>query len=339
MFHQYQTAAGPLQVSFASRNRPPGRFERYGCEDARHLLLNCPNTWYIEGVPGLAPCPETLAEQLSGAALAIGSSMGGFGAVMIGSLAKVERVVAFGAEIVTNLPGGYSHEGVRAASPYARLTDLLEDEVHYTLIAGEHSPVDVHGLSTVADRPNVNAIVIPGAGHAVVAELKAAGRLDDLVARFQAGDDVGLPTVGTSRYGVSPADLIDAAHEHAMDAKDPRQLAVYLRRARSWSALADVYRRKDVQFNDAERAEILALTAIKMGDAESAIHHASALSGLSPTPIAWALLSDAYAQKRQPSMALEYAKKAVHSARAAGLTQTGRRPYDERLRKLTASYG
>lgn len=336
MHHAHVGDAGPLQVCFASRNRRPGAFEHYHGGHARRLLLNCPNSWYVDGVPGFSGDVDETVTKVAGLDLAIGSSMGGFGAVLIGSLAGARRVVAFGVELVAGLPGGYSHEGVAPGSRYSRLDRLIDPDVRYDIVVGEYSPVDLHGAAQVRHLPNVTVHVVASAGHAVVVDLKAAGQLEAIVAAAQGEGALPLVNEGGRAYDVPVSELPSAALAHAMAVDAPKEFAIYLKRARAWPQLQDLYDRHP-GFTDIERVEGQATAALRLKRYESARQLASALIEMcEQAPIGSSLLAEALAGLGDLPAALDKARRAKALAVTAGMNAAVVDHYDRRLAKLVA---
>lgn len=165
------------------------------------LCLNCPNDWYHNGVPGLG---ENLDETLSAirriiddsgaeTVIAVGSSMGAFGAVFYGCMLGVDVVVAFGPELIINVHGGFSSSNMKDCQHVLRLEDLPPpDKTRLFYVCGDMSPVDNY-CAVVASRliGGVHAVV-SDAHHASALHLKNEGRLveciEDCVSGAMKGD-------------------------------------------------------------------------------------------------------------------------------------------------------
>lgn len=83
------------------------------------IFLNCPdNNWYLDGVPGLginitqtAASIKNLVDNLkedNSRVICVGTSMGGYGALIVGSLICADYIFATGAELILGLGGSLS---------------------------------------------------------------------------------------------------------------------------------------------------------------------------------------------------------------------------------------
>lgn len=109
-------------VAFSAINCPPGKFfasKALAKARANLVFLNCTsNSWYLDGIPLLGSNLEESAENLAvlmesvglggGRRIFWGGSMGGYGAVAMGSLMNADLVVATGAELDLFIEGGNS---------------------------------------------------------------------------------------------------------------------------------------------------------------------------------------------------------------------------------------
>lgn len=113
-----RTDADSVIVIFASRNDRPPKFTFWKKAlgvNAHVVFLNCDvPAWFRTGVPGLSDSPAGLAGVLTNFAVdvaarrvvTIGSSMGGYGALLTGSFIGNCQSLVFGVEPILGVPGG-----------------------------------------------------------------------------------------------------------------------------------------------------------------------------------------------------------------------------------------
>jgi hypothetical protein len=170
----------------------------------KRLFLRDPHClWYLRGVPGLGDDAPGIARGLrqiaerSGATriTCVGNSAGGWGALLVGSLAGADRVLVFSprtsARVAFRLrhrDGRYWRDAVRLAARGGggRHRDLLllprlaPTELHYPA----HSRLDRAHAERLAGCDGVTLHAHDSANHQVVRELRASGELGRLLQRL-----------------------------------------------------------------------------------------------------------------------------------------------------------
>ena len=198
----------PTIVTFSARNEKPYNFSYFKSKSEddliNRIMLNCrQNTWYLSGIEDFSDDFDStlqklkqLLAQYSSNSLFIGSSMGGYGALLYGSLCKAERIICFATEIITNLPGGFSSgnlahldkdSGFYCLEKYIKNTSSKID-----LITGEFNPTDLYCAFSVKDYGNVKIHVIKNTAHAVVQSLKAQDLLPGIVDNGVRNEDLEI---------------------------------------------------------------------------------------------------------------------------------------------------
>lgn len=192
-----------LALVFSHVEEPAGRFtfERSVGElgwDA--ILLNVPDrSYYLRGIPGLGGDLEATLAALRGAidrlapgrVVALGTSMGGFGALLFGARLGVDRVLAIGAETELMLRGSRSR-GFIADRFVPCVADLrpaiaASQATRFFLLAGETDVADIHAAWRVADLPHVGALPVRNAEHEVGRWLTRRERLLPFLRAFADG--------------------------------------------------------------------------------------------------------------------------------------------------------
>jgi len=164
-------------------------------------------TWYNGAIPGLSSDPQDLLlriREISDYFLpknitVIGSSMGGYAAILFGSLLGAKRVLAFGAQLRldTKLPNTPSQ---KVLLHYPDLVPLLADSsqtTRFTLYLGSDELADILHVAGCAKYANVRIECVYGSPHNVMGYLDAAGLLRPLLASYALGSPSHpvLPTI------------------------------------------------------------------------------------------------------------------------------------------------
>ena len=148
---------------------------------ASQIFLNCiDNGWYIAGIPGLGCDVSQVAERLQevvgdlrgaqGKTIFYGGSMGGYGALLYGSLLNVDYILATGVETILSVPGGHSAAFLNGKSADFDLFSIVKNSQAKTfLYYGEYFPPDL--LSALHIRPALenhgSVIVVKNKGHSL----------------------------------------------------------------------------------------------------------------------------------------------------------------------------
>lgn len=158
--------------------------------------------WYQRGVPGLGPSVDTVADALADLVRSskarrtvfLGSSAGGYAALLFSSLVPAHRVLAFGPQTVVDpavrasLGDGRwlrsTQELERSGGPDKRYGDLAPifhafagDRPEVLLHYADGSPLDVAHAERLGGAPKVSLRPHPVAEHNIPALLKREGRL------------------------------------------------------------------------------------------------------------------------------------------------------------------
>lgn len=161
-----------------------------------YLRLN-QNNWYQSGVPSLgSDLAETIdaIESLAHAhgvkeVYTCGSSMGGHGAILYGSLLDAS-VLAFSPETQLKLPFSRSAK-MMSASAKVVVHDLREiisqSEKPIHIYTGEMDPIDLYCADMVKHLPNVNVTTMFLEEHTVMRTLHSSGRLVPMLKGFLEG--------------------------------------------------------------------------------------------------------------------------------------------------------
>jgi len=193
----HATDDAPSLFTFSARSQAEGTFSFFKSsreEKLNRYMFNCTaNSWYLDGVKDFAAGHDETLDRMrillrsssNPNSLFIGSSMGGYAATLFGAQCNARRVIAFGTEIITNLPCGYSRENLShltSASPYFHLDGFIsQSHTLFDFIAGEFCPVDLFGAAAACQHANSRMHVIAGARHVAVKTIKDAGLLPSVV--------------------------------------------------------------------------------------------------------------------------------------------------------------
>lgn len=170
-----------------------------------HLLfLRDPTmTWYLDGIEGVGNTVDEIASFISRerellavpSLFTLGSSMGGFAALLFGHILQADVVLAFGPQVFLDTKtrrelevDSYSYaprlaevEQLAAAShneKYLKLTNFVPfkfGKAHIHL--GQNEPSDLRQAARLNNLPNVKFVVWPGGNHMVVKALRDEGKL------------------------------------------------------------------------------------------------------------------------------------------------------------------
>ena len=216
--HQHPTSPHVV-VAFSSVDTPTGKFgysRTLRSVDASIVFLNCPDSrWYLDGVPGLGADPVEAAAALrklvdrlrgpDGRVVVIGSSMGGYGAVVYGALAGVDFVFAASVEFILNIEGGTSIQRLKGRQPvFPAIRILAEAKVPMLILYGERAFPDMvcahHAAFALSGSP-VAIQSLKNLPHSVPLHLHA---------RYGIGKLAGAMTQGQLRLDeVDRGDLIE----------------------------------------------------------------------------------------------------------------------------------
>jgi pimeloyl-ACP methyl ester carboxylesterase len=183
--------ASRLTLFLSYRRIPPGKFGGSHIGEkvsGTKLYLNCPDNWYCGGIPGvgetwrevLATLERIIAAIGPSEVQAVGSSMGGYGALSLGGQLGLDRVVALAPEIRLGARGSRSEEDVPSldhAEIYARLRQDLPRAKQVSIFLGDLEPIDCLSATLARDIGVHNLNVMRGVPHEVAEALSPERRL------------------------------------------------------------------------------------------------------------------------------------------------------------------
>ena len=324
--------ADRLAIVFSHIDEPEGRFSLFGTVrdlPAARLFVNTPrNSWYHDGVPGIAGDVPGLAAELRRAIgvlaprriATVGVSMGGYAALLFGALVDADRTIAFGPETEVKLPGSRSSRfvGDRPRGPWDDLLPVLERRARpspVAILSGEADLIDLHCALRVRHLPGVTVRTFRGVGHEVPAALHLFDAFRPLVADFVR--DGTLPRVLPLEGRILAADgaAADLLEGHRLRVEGDR-VAARARLARCLALYPDA---------DAAHAE-MALLAIEARDGRAAEGWARRAARLAPeNPVHHHVLGLALAvqARHEEAAAAQRAALAINPRNAAFLFHLG----------------
>jgi tetratricopeptide (TPR) repeat protein len=188
--------ADTVTVIFAARNDRPPKFTFWKAANAMNshvILLNSDvPEWYRAGIPGISGGIRGAVKAISdfkntvkaNRLVMTGSSMGGYGALLYGSMAKADHILAFGIEPVLGIPGGktdITRNYLQYMYPDLTNLPLPPSTVYY----GGMDINDILGAWLLRKRRSTEVICIPEAQHDTPDFLARNGLLtsvfDDLI--------------------------------------------------------------------------------------------------------------------------------------------------------------
>lgn len=257
----------PTVISFSSVSTEKGRFKPYSAllEGSYNLIFvnDRDNMWYQHGIDGLDGTSQGAATALvsearrigNGRVVTLGSSMGGFGAVLFASLGGADGCLAFGVETLLNLPGSRSLRFISktAGVRYPDLRDIITAATH--LVVSEEDETDLYCALRVLDHPLITAQSIRGIDHPGIQIITPLHKLIETFAY------TGCAPLPSDRIGgvLRSRDLVSRLFEASMIASasgDEKALPILSRLATEGAhflpdqRLAEIYKRN----NDYPRA-------------------------------------------------------------------------------------
>lgn len=143
--------------------------------------------WYDGVIPGISTSLDTLIEYLQNfisqhefeEVVFIGSSMGGYAAILCGIHCKVQRVIAFSPQIILNsaLPNTPQQQ-VKYNDLSEHINNNIDTDIHIWF--GEEELLDIYHISTIQSAKKVTLFPIKGSPHNVLFHLKQHLSLYDL---------------------------------------------------------------------------------------------------------------------------------------------------------------
>lgn len=147
----------------------------------RHIFIrDIQKQWYLEGVSVKNNTPELLANQLNQlcygyTVYTIGSSAGGFAALLFGSMIKATRVYAFNAQLDLNIiikdsnpfvdPILYKYKHDEARARYYQVSNFLNTETKYFYFQSAKSEMDIVQYITCSKKSFLKKIEFSTSNH------------------------------------------------------------------------------------------------------------------------------------------------------------------------------
>lgn len=162
--------------------------------------------WYNLPIKGLARNADELCEQIARRIAGYpldrvtmsGGSMGGYAALLFGTMLGVGRIVAVGPQILLRPELGYCP---KEPTKYDDLTPLISSKPANTQIDiwyGAESFLDLFNILRVEPTSTVRLHAIPGAMHNVLAAFKRRGVMDAFFEHVAIGTPFSIPETATS---------------------------------------------------------------------------------------------------------------------------------------------
>ncbi len=170
-------------IVFSSVRTPKGKFRfthALNDFDGNVIYLNSKkgNDWYTEGIEGLGEdytsttvALKKLIDQYSGTTnkiLTLGGSMGGYGAVLYGSLIDADYSLSSGTELITTLYLGRSIHCDNKINTSDMKNIIANSKCHHHMIAGSNDPVDMLTYSYYQDNPGISWYIFKNKPHGVI---------------------------------------------------------------------------------------------------------------------------------------------------------------------------
>lgn len=194
--------ADTVTVVFAARNDRPPKFTFWKAANAMHshvILLNSDvPEWYRAGIPGIPggirgtvkAITEFKSDVNASRLVMTGSSMGGYGALLYGSMAKADHVLAFGIEPILGVPGGktdITRNHLQYMYPDLTSLALPPSTIYY----GGMDINDILGAWLLRKRRSSEIVCIPEAQHDTPDFLARQGRLNSVFDDLITGKKIG----------------------------------------------------------------------------------------------------------------------------------------------------
>ena len=138
--------------------------------------------------------------------VALGNSMGGFGAILFSGLANIDAAIAFSPQfsvhpdIVPQENRWKEYRKQIGRFLYKDLSSSFRHETRYYIFNGDAPEEEMH-FSHFPQRPNVTNIVFPGCYHEVARMLKTDARLSELISLCAEGATAAVQALCVQRYG------------------------------------------------------------------------------------------------------------------------------------------
>ncbi|HEX6665090.1 MAG TPA: class I SAM-dependent methyltransferase [Solirubrobacterales bacterium] len=240
-------------IAFSSRGAENGRFhffelDRVAPAPAKLLVRDPSENWYNTGLPGVgdtiadiaARIEEKIAELRAKHILTIGSSMGGYAAILFGCMIEAERAIALVPQTLLDpgLPRRRPPHSVTLQAPDLKEVIAKTPNTKIEVVAAQNDILDVFHAQRIASFPSVRVLGLPGADHEFAEKLNEQGKYYPLIFDLIEGN---TPAVG--RYEPpfdekTVAHLAEAVFARGREDAQAEQLALIsvAKRYPSWTA-------------------------------------------------------------------------------------------------------
>lgn len=155
--------------------------------DRRSTWFAAPGLWRrVVGVVRYVRLTERMRE-----VVALGSSMGGWGAILLARDVAVRRVLAFSPQVAMDRAvlddPRWPQAADLGAPPATDLRAALRPATEYTVVASEGARADRRHMALLPRAGNVRRMLLPGDAHNAAGAMKAAGVLAPFVAAVMDG--------------------------------------------------------------------------------------------------------------------------------------------------------
>lgn len=203
VMHAVQANSETAIIAFSGLKVRPGRFHLFNLvkhfpESSIVLVRDPANNWYNTGLPSIGDTVEEIAAAIdrqltelhAKRIVAVGSSMGGYAAILFGCMLGAERVVALSPQTLLDpeLPVLVPSAEVPLQVP--DLKPVMHDapQTHVELAVSWENLLDVFHAQRVADVPSARVLGVPISKHILAVELDGKGELwPFLAALFEGG--------------------------------------------------------------------------------------------------------------------------------------------------------
>ncbi len=192
-------AGDDLLLVFAHRDAERFAFTRATRDLPCHRLFARDPTgrgWYNRGIPGLGDTVQEVAASLRSVVaehrcrrvFVLGSSMGGYAALLFGALLGADGVLAFNPQSLLDpvfplSPPGEVEISVRDVRPAMQ----EGHRTRFDVVVSEDDAVDLFHLARLAALPQLHPWTVRGASHLVTEELDRRGELRPLLMQWVTG--------------------------------------------------------------------------------------------------------------------------------------------------------
>lgn len=188
-FMKSRNGSNILWVSFSSRNTENFGFYKTLIDIGENVLFINDNTssYYNADIPGLCTGPDSLAEIIQGflskryweKTIFIGSSMGGYAALLFGSIIHPSQVIAFSPQVDIQKPFSLNPQK-KLNLTYPDISGLINSnyKTNYTIVTSSHLEDIYHALK-ITQKENINILILNmcavDKGHNLLKELADNG--------------------------------------------------------------------------------------------------------------------------------------------------------------------